>query len=557
MRNTTGYKQLRQEREQQEAPTPTQVRRFTNCPRCGTPLQQARSFNGTPSEFWKECTNPHCNTYVNTYIPQEHQFAFHEDSHRFKGNFGGYGTGKTTTDREEFYKHLFITPNGNGLIGANITAQYEGTIKRDIENDIPAAFVENVNTQKSYMDFVNGYRLMYRPYDDPGKLRSLNLDYWLILEASEVKPEAYVQLKSRIRNVAATKQATDEDGNPLWHTTKTGVQVPVLCADWRQGIVESNPDSGWIKTEHLQHSEDVYKYGTLKDVYRIADEDKDPAISSYIVASDQNEFLPPNFIEDLKRNKPPWWIARYVEGSFAYSEGLVYPNALQYVCPTFVPPRTWKRAMAHDYGLVDPSVFLYAAVDEATGIVYIYKEVRATERSVKELAQVCKEASKDIPAGGYAFTPIIDPKTGPKRDYDRRSLISYYLEYGLLFEPGTINVEARVFKTNTYIESGQIRIMDCCTDLIKELQNYKFKNNGINSTELSDKPEDKNNHSINCLEWIIMELPADPKDVLHGVYDKSGTDLTKQYLKDTRQRDYWALAEEPEEQIMYTFGGLY
>lgn len=522
------------------------VREFVKCPRCGSPLKKTVSYAGTESEFWYECSNVHCNTYVNTYIPQEYQAEFHKDGHRFKGNFGGYGTGKTTTDREEFYKHLFITPNGNGLIGANIMPQYEATIKRDIENDIPAAFVSGVSLQKSYIDFINGYRLMFRPYDDPDKLRSLNLDFWLILEGSEVKSEAYVQLKTRIRNKAATRQAVDENGEKMWHVTKTGVQIPVIEADWRQGIVESNPDSGWIKTEHLNHSSEIKEFGVSVKNKEINPDEQDPAIASFIVSSHENEFLPPNFISDLKRNKPIWWVARYVEGSFAYSEGNVYPKASECVVPTFKPPVSWKRCMAHDYGLVDPSVFLFGAVDDINGYLYIYKEVRATDRNIQELAVLCKQASKDIPVGGYAFTPRIDPKSGTKRDYGKKSLISYYLEYGLLFEPGVVSVDARIMKTNTYIESGRVKIMDCCVELIKELENYKFKSNGLNSMELSDKPEDKNNHGINCLEWIIMELPPDPANILYGVYNSSGVRV-KEELEETKEREYWALADDEED----------
>ena len=107
------------------------VRDFTRCPRCGAATTPSKSWLGTQSEFWYECTK--CNTYINTYIPQDHQSAVHRDKHTFVGNFGGYGSGKTTTDRQEFYKHMFITPHGNTLIGANVSSQYEQTIKRDIE----------------------------------------------------------------------------------------------------------------------------------------------------------------------------------------------------------------------------------------------------------------------------------------------------------------------------------------------------------------------------------------------------------------------------------------
>lgn len=51
------------------------------CPRCGSMWVTATAMNGGPSEFWKECSNPSCNTYLNTYVPQAHQYAFHIDSH--------------------------------------------------------------------------------------------------------------------------------------------------------------------------------------------------------------------------------------------------------------------------------------------------------------------------------------------------------------------------------------------------------------------------------------------------------------------------------------------
>ena len=35
-------------------------------------------------------------------------------------------------------------------------------------------------------------------------------------------------------------------------------------------------------------------------------------------------------------------------------------------------------------------------------------------------------------------------------------------------------------------------------------------------------PEDKDNHSINALEWICMELPADPHNLTTGVYGANG-----------------------------------
>ena len=103
------------------------------CPRCQSPLQQAISISGSPSTDWLECSNSVCNTYVDTYRPMPHQDSVHRDPHRIIGNFGSYGTGKTKTSEKEIEKHIFITPDANILLGANITSQYEQTLLRDFE----------------------------------------------------------------------------------------------------------------------------------------------------------------------------------------------------------------------------------------------------------------------------------------------------------------------------------------------------------------------------------------------------------------------------------------
>lgn len=522
------------------------VRDFSRCPRCQAPTYIPKSISGTDSEFWLECTK--CNTFINTYIPQEHQEAVHTDSHRFTGNFGGYGSGKTLTSREEIYKHLFLTPKGNTLIGANVQSQYEQTIKRDIEADIPAAFMADYSTQKQYVDFQNGHRIMYRPFDDPNKLRSYNLSMFVIVEASEVKAEVLTQLKSRLRNTAATVPEVDENGKIVYRKAKNGVLIPVIAHDWRKGIIESNPDSGWIRSEVLMKADDIQKHGNIIDVYAVLDSERDPALSAHVTATEANEFLPPTFISDLTKNKPTWWINRYVFGSFLYAEGLVYPSATRYICETFEIPKHWKRIVAYDYGLSDDSVYLFGAIDEINGILYIYKEVRTNDRNVEELAKLFFENTRDIPVGGWVCPPIIDPKSAPKRDYDKKTLADHFLDYGISFKPGHISLDARIYRLNTYFETGKIRIMDCCQGLIKELREYKFKNRTLDSTSWDDKPEDKNNHAINPLEWIVMELPADPRNLVYGIYNKKGERWDEDSEQENKIKEYWqhALSDDDE-----------
>lgn len=522
--------------------------KLERCPRCGSEWQPTIALNGAPSEFWMECSNPKCNAYLNTYVPQAHQFLFHTDAHRFTGNFGGYGSGKTLTSREEVIKHLLITPNGNTLIGANVQSQYEQTLKRELEADIPRAFVKRVNTQKAYIDLINGHRIMYRPFDDPDKIRSYNLTMFVIVEASEVKKASFTQLKTRLRNMKGAIQARDpETGELLWKTAKNGVKIPVIAHDWRRGIIESNPDAGWIRDEVLLASDKIYKHGEVYDTFDQLEAQKDPYISTHVTSTSANEYLPEDFIAMNTKNKPAWWVQRYIYGSFMYAEGAVYPSAPKCVEEPIDIPRKWKRMIAFDYGLSDDAVFIFAAIDEENSLVHIYKEVRVNDRNIEELARIYHNETRDIPSGGLVTAPIIDPKSGPKRDYEKRSLSDHFLDYGIAFKPGFINVDARIFRLNTYFESGRLKIFSTCVDLIRELRDYKFRADESMHSGFTGKPEDKNNHGINALEWIAMELPADPKNLVYGVYDKMGRDLTKEQLEENPA--YWALRDEEDDYI--------
>lgn len=124
---------------------------------------------------------------------------------------------------------------------------------------------------------------MFRPFDDPDKLRSLNLSMFVIVEASEVSAETFHQLKTRLRNSAAF---TNEH-------------------DWRRGIVETNPGAGWIRSDFLLNAQQIHVHGSSHETYPPS-LTPDPNLSVHITTTDANRYLPPNFIAELSANKPQW-----------------------------------------------------------------------------------------------------------------------------------------------------------------------------------------------------------------------------------------------------------
>src|SRR5699024_2389362 len=130
----------------------------------------------------------------------------------------------------EFIDHIYNTPNGTGLIGAATLPQLEQTAMKQFFEMFPEEHIADYSKQKNYVDCVNGFRVIFRPLDDEGKARSLNLTAFWVEEASEVGYEYFVQLQTRLRN----------------HAT-----------DHHIGLLSTNPDMNWIKTEFLLKSKKI------------------------------------------------------------------------------------------------------------------------------------------------------------------------------------------------------------------------------------------------------------------------------------------------------------
>ncbi len=55
--------------------------------------------------------------------------------------------------------------------------------------------------------------------------------------------------------------------------------------------------------------------------------------------------------------------------------------------------------VAFDYGLSDLASFIFGAVDEENGVLYIYKEIIMHNANIQELAEAYKKGVADIPVG--------------------------------------------------------------------------------------------------------------------------------------------------------------
>ena len=476
------------------------------CPTCGSPMVHAKNIEGTDSTFWMVCSQPTCNTYVDTYIPQEHQYDVHKDSHKYIGVFGGYGSGKTQLTIKDDEKHMLSNPNGLTVVGSAVLSQVEQTYEKDFKKDFPAAFVVSHNATKGVYRLINGHEIYIKSFYDEELLRSMNATRVHIVEASAVDYEIFVQLQARLRNLIATSVAKDEFGNKIWD--KANKQF-LFKADWRRCFIESNPSVGWIRDNFLLNSDFINtKYS--KQVYNVID--RNPNYSTHVFPTRLNKYVPADFESTLAKNKPMWWINRYLNGSFDYAEGMVYPNVMSCFINSFTVPSDWTRYMAMDYGINDPTAFIFGAIDNVNHILYIIGETYENNRNYKEQAAIYWEAHKVlVPNNNYYKTPVMDGRSINKRnDSNLKTIGDLFKEEGIIFKGAKMEIDARMIRLNTIIDSGRIKIFkDKCPNLYKEIINYKFPERTADGKSKGDKPVDKNNHATNALEFMCMELPVD------------------------------------------------
>lgn len=467
------------------------------CPHCHYGiLEECMSFADKTCEFFVYC--PNCNAYICTYEPMPHQAAFHMDEHKYKLYAGGFGSAKTYTCGMEFIAYMLQIPNSAGLIGAATWGQAEETCLKFVTENIPKALVARSHQDKVswYMDLVNGARISAKALDKEGKIRSANLNIIWVEEASEVDYGVVSFIQARLRNKTANFKG------------KTRLKM----------LLSSNPDVGWLNDNWLMESDIVYYHGNVKERYNIPPEKRDPNKVTHISATSANTYLPPHYEESLAKNKPKWWVDRYLHGSFKYTEGLVYPNFMNWFVEPFIIPKHWKRITGTDFGRRDPTAHVVAALDPVNKVIYIYHEVEETldDMSFEELIKRIKQAD-DFPDYLLAYPNQCDPRGKNRDQVSGQTWISAYAERGIFLQPAqdcnNNSIAPTIQKVANYADNKRLRIFTSCRKIRESLAKYKYNPKALDDTKNpGEKPIDKYNHLPDAIRYMLSPFPAFPND---------------------------------------------
>lgn len=420
------------------------------------------------NSWWVTCND--CDRYVFCYVPMEHQMDFHLDQHKIKMYSGGFGSAKTSTVGAEFVTLALNTPNGVGLVGASTYPQLEQTSKKQVLDMLPDHFIEHIDKKNNVWYLTNGYEILFRSFDDEQKLRSLNLAHIWMEEANSTDFSIFTQLQTRLRH----------------HST-----------DYHRLLISTNPDMNWIRQEVLMKSHEVI--GASED-YVQNKEDINKNISTHIAATSRNTFLPPNYVEDLRAGKPDWWISRYLEGSFNFSEGAVYPHFASTIVDidpneirNNIRTKGWKVIVGGDFGIRDNTVQLMAALDPVEGIVYVYNEYVANRVGIPTHARAMKKNLEHVPQG-LLMKLMGDPSGKRKNLSDNRSVFDHYAEYGIYWTAADNRLDTGIMKVYSYIEMGKLKVLGHLKETIGEHLKYVYKPTDLGD-KIDEKPVDRDNHT--------------------------------------------------------------
>ena len=439
-----------------------------------------------------------------TFVPLEHQAGVLTRKETFKLVLGGYGSGKTSLTVADLLAHALTTPNGRAAIVAQTLDQVNRTVWRELRKFLPDHLIAHETKRPMELVLINGYEIFVYASDDEEKIRSLEVDYFYIEEASAPRMKfIFDQATSRIRR--PTGKIFDTKGNEV--------------ASKYQIMVVSNPEDTWymedfiLKSKHITASPSVQK-----EVYeKLRVEDPTEQYHTFLSSTRDNTYLPKDYLPNLTAGKSQEWIKKYVDCYLDVKEGRVFEDYLDYFVKPFEIPNHWRRVAGYDFGVNDPTTFIIGAEHPDTGVVYFYDEYSQQNRPIDYHAEKIRDMMSYINTKGdrvfydMAFPIQADPAIRKRNERDLQSHQEYFRKRsGLYLEPADNRIMFGIAKVINMGYLKRFYFFETLHKTKEEFRNYTYKidrNTGLPM----DEPVDKNNHLMDAMRYAIVRMPENYK----------------------------------------------
>lgn len=222
--------------------------------------------------------------------------------------------------------------------------------------------------------------------------------------------------------------------------------------------------------------------------------DSNADIFSQVYTIDDNPFLPPSFVENLKKEYAGTvFYDRYILGKWTLAEGLVYP---MFGDPCIVQdiPDTGDYYISIDYGTHNPfSAGLWCVTKTEAVRIGEYYYCGREERKEKTPEEYYSEI-KRLAGGRDIKCLIVDPSAD--------AFIATVKKHHDFKVRGAVNdVLPGIQTTAEMIASGKLKIHESCEDAIREFGLYRWDEKAE-----SDRVVKENDHAMDEIRYMVMTV---------------------------------------------------
>jgi len=374
----------------------------------------------------------------------DHQMQFVNSDSRYVINSGGVGSGKTYSIVLKTLQLCLTYPGIFILIGAQTFPLLRDTTMREFISVVPTELIRVHNKTRSHFILHNGSEVLFRPLDDPNKIKSYNLGAAAIEELTDVSEDIFKMIRTRMRQPGMPGQVY-------------GATNPGGFTNW------------------------VYKSFINKET-RIAD--------SEVVFSKSvdNDYLPAEYLTDLETLKKsnPEYYARMILGQWGNLEGLVYALPYSQRIDRKDLPAEFKKVTAGlDFGFNHPSSLV--VVGQLDNIHYVIDEMYEYKLASSDIIERVRKKVDQ-----YNIEIIYCDSARPEIIFDMQKA-------GLPARPcikGPGSVNDGVQFVRGIIGQERLFVVNDCKFTLREFDSYIFDSE-------KDRPLDINNHSMDALRYNL------------------------------------------------------
>jgi len=361
---------------------------------------------------------------------------------------GAVRSGKTFVSYDLIIRRLVELPDGDRVMIGRTQQTLERNVLNPLRRRIGTSFVTAVNSKNTaYIAGKPFYVVGADNKEAVTKIQGLGLVYAYGDEVTTWHEDVFQMLKSRLSDKGALFDGT--------------------C----------NPDrpTHWLKTDVLDRPElDVKQW-------------------HFVI--DDNPYLPPEYVENLKKEYTGVFYERYILGKWTKAEGLIYPHfdpALHVV--TSLPAAFERYYIGIDYGMSNPTAM--GLWGQSKGIYYCIREYYHSGRDTNQQKtdEDYYKALEQLAGDLKIECVVVDPSA--------LSFINLVRRRGRFIVRAAKNdVLPGIGEFSRDLQHGVIKIHADCKNAIKEFSLYAWDEKAV-----EDRPIKENDHFLDSARYLCFTL---------------------------------------------------